>query len=170
MLPVHVTVAAVIEGTGDNKGRFLMVEETASNGAIVFNQPAGHLEENESLQQAIVREVFEETGLKFKPTALVGTYLLNPATNNRYYLRFCFTGYIAGNHTTAPQDDDIIAAHWMSKEDILAILPQHRSGLILDCLKDYLSGQRFPLELLPYSNNEEALQQSGIKFLTDYKL
>lgn len=170
MLPVHVTVAAVLEGTGENQGRFLMVEEKSSQGDIVFNQPAGHLEDNESLEQAIIREVYEETGIHFKPTALVGTYLLNPATNNRYYLRFCFTGYVEGQNQPSPNDSDIIAAHWMRKEEILNILPQHRSGLIVDCLKDYLSGQRFPLDSLPYSNDEEALQQTGIDFLRSYKL
>ncbi len=170
MLPVHVTVAAVIEGRGENQGKYLMVEEHASDGEVVFNQPAGHLEENESIEAAIIREVAEETGLDFKPTALVGTYLLNPATNNHHYLRFCFTGYISGDSKLEPQDDDIIAAHWMSKEQILDILPQHRSGLIVDCLKDYLSGKRTPLESLAFSNNEELLQSAGINFLNNYQL
>ncbi len=170
MLPVHVTVAAVIEGKGKHQGKFLMVEEKSSSGAIVFNQPAGHLEDNESLQDAIMREVLEETGINFKPTALVGTYLLNPAINKRYYLRFCFTGYVCGEGTLEPQDSDIIAAHWMNKEEILNIMPQHRSGLIVDCLQDYLSGQRFPLKSLLFSNNESALQTNGIEFLKHYKL
>ena len=170
MLPVHVTVAAVIEGKGSLKGKYLMVEERASNGDIVFNQPAGHLESNESLTDAIIREVKEETGVKFKPTALVGTYLLNPASNNHYYMRFCFTGFVQGNEKLAPEDDDIINAHWMTIDEILAILPQHRSGLIVDCLKDYLSGKRFSLESLAYSGNEEALQINGIEFLKNYKL
>ena len=39
----NVTVAAIVE----NDGRFLLVEEDADN-AIVINQPAGHLEKNES--------------------------------------------------------------------------------------------------------------------------
>ena len=53
----HVTVATIIE---DN-GRFLMVEELAE-GRAVFNQPAGHLEADESLIQAALRETLEETG------------------------------------------------------------------------------------------------------------
>ena len=53
----HVTVAAVVE----RDGRFLLVEEHTSNG-LQFNQPAGHLEENESLIDAVKREAFEETG------------------------------------------------------------------------------------------------------------
>ncbi len=58
----HVTVAAVIEQ--DN--RFLLVEEETLNG-LQFNQPAGHLEENEDLIAAVKREVQEETGMTHCP-------------------------------------------------------------------------------------------------------
>jgi ADP-ribose pyrophosphatase YjhB (NUDIX family) len=53
----HVTVATVIE----NDGKFLLVEELA-DGKAVYNQPAGHLDANESLEQAAIRETLEETG------------------------------------------------------------------------------------------------------------
>ena len=168
MLPIHVTVAAVIEGKGANKGKFLMVEEKSSAGDIVFNQPARHLERSESLEQAVIREVLEETGITFEPTALVGTYTLNPASNHRYYQRFCFTGKVIGDDTLAPQDSDIIAAHWMDLEQILSILPQHRSGLIVQCFQDYLSGQRFPLKSLICSSDEALIQDQGIEFLKQY--
>ena len=46
----HLTVAAVIE----NAGRFLMVEEGIA-GESVYNQPAGHLEDNETVIAAVVR-------------------------------------------------------------------------------------------------------------------
>ena len=55
----HVTVAVVVE----REGRFLMVEERCKqSGKMVFNQPAGHLEAGETLQQAALREAREETG------------------------------------------------------------------------------------------------------------
>ncbi len=47
----NVTVAAVIE----RDGRFLLVEEETDDG-IRFNQPAGHLDEGESLVDAAARE------------------------------------------------------------------------------------------------------------------
>ena len=62
-----VTVAAIIE----RDGRFLLVEEETSEG-IRLNQPAGHLDPLETLEQAVVREVLEETAHDFTPTALVG--------------------------------------------------------------------------------------------------
>ena len=52
----EVTVAAIVEVDG----RFLMVEERAA-GNLVLNQPAGHLEDRETLVEAAVRETREET-------------------------------------------------------------------------------------------------------------
>src|SRR3954471_8787925 len=65
-----VTVAAIIE----RDGLFLLVEEETSEG-VRFNQPAGHLDPHESLEQAVVRETLEETAHDFIPTALVGMYM-----------------------------------------------------------------------------------------------
>ena len=63
-----VTVAAICE----QDGRFLLVEEISkSSGKIVFNQPAGHLEDGETIEQAVVRETLEETCCHFTPKALI---------------------------------------------------------------------------------------------------
>ena len=55
----NATVAAVI---CDAEGRFLLVEEhdVKTNGSML-NQPAGHLEQGETLIEAVDREVLEET-------------------------------------------------------------------------------------------------------------
>ena len=65
----NVTVAALIE----RDGHYLMVEEETDEG-IRFNQPAGHLDEGESLIAACAREALEETAWHFAPAALVGIY------------------------------------------------------------------------------------------------
>lgn len=43
-----------------------IVEETI-NGKALWNQPAGHLEANETLLQAAERELWEETGIRATP-------------------------------------------------------------------------------------------------------
>ena len=86
-----VTVAAVAE----RDGRFLVVEERAS-GRLVLNQPAGHLEDGETLHDAVVRETFEESGWRFRPDAIVGIYLWRPTRPTRTFLRVAFSGR-AGN-------------------------------------------------------------------------
>lgn len=92
-----VTVAAIIE----RNGLFLLVEEETGDG-IRLNQPAGHLDPDESLQQAVVRETLEETAHDFAPTALVGTYLsryVSSTTGQEVtYLRFAFTGELGSRH------------------------------------------------------------------------
>ena len=139
-------VAAVIE----EDGRFLLVEENTPDG-VRLNQPAGHLEPDESLEQAVVRETLEETAHDFIPTELVGMYLMNFKSQDggadRTYLRFAFTGQL-GSFRNLPLDDGILRTVWMSYDEILACRARHRSPLLLQCIEDYLRGQRAPLSLL----------------------
>jgi phosphatase NudJ len=135
-----VTVAAIIE----RQGRFLMVEETDGvNPERVFNQPAGHVDPGESALAAVVRETLEETGLAFQPQHLIGLYHLQ-ARNGLDYLRICFCGTVPEDGTAAPQDPQILACHWLTREEILRSGP--RSSAVLHCIDDYLSGRRLPLE------------------------
>lgn len=139
----HVTVAAVIE----QDGLFLLVEETTDRG-IAFNQPAGHLEANEDLISAVKREVFEETAWLFQPQALVGVQLWQRDPLSPCFLRFVFTGHVNGHDADRTLDDGIIAAHWLSREQIAEKQAQLRSPLVLTSIDDYLNGQRYPLSLL----------------------
>ena len=65
----HATVATVVE----HDGKFLLVEEI-SQGRRVLNQPAGHLEPNESLIEAAIRETLEETCWEGGAHRLPGRY------------------------------------------------------------------------------------------------
>ena len=84
-LAPHITVATVIE----DQGRFLLVEELKA-GRLVLNQPAGHLEANENLREAAIRETLEETGWEVELTGLVGIYLYTAPSNGITYQRVCF--------------------------------------------------------------------------------
>lgn len=139
----NVTVAAIIE----QEGRFLLVEEHTSQG-IRFNQPAGHLEQDESLLAAVAREAREETAHEFEPQHLVGIYRWPAPGSDIIYLRFAFTGRTLAFHPEQELDEGIIRAAWMTPQEIRACRPQHRSPLVLRCVEDYLSGRRYPLELL----------------------
>ena len=141
-----VTVAAIIE----REGMFLLVEEETSDG-IRFNQPAGHLDPNESLEQAVVRETMEETAHDFVPTALVGMYMSRYRSSRTKlevtYLRFAFTGQVGASYDR-PLDQGILRAVWMSYDEMTACRAKHRSPLVMHCVEDYLSGKRAPLSLL----------------------
>ncbi|MFN3919777.1 MAG: NUDIX hydrolase [Methylohalobius sp.] len=137
----NVTVAAVIE----QAGRYLLVEEMI-DGQAVLNQPAGHLEEGETLPQAVVREVLEETGWRFEPQMLVAVQLYRVPTAALTFLRFAFTGriYWQENHRL---DEGILATHWLSRAEIEAQRKKLRSPLVLESIAAYESGCRYPLNI-----------------------
>ena len=138
-----VTVAAVCE----QDGRFLVVEERSkSSNQIVFNQPAVHLEDGESLIQAVIRETLEETQRHFTPQALIGLYRLRAVTG-KTYIRYAFSGCISEPDYSHELDTDIIRSHWLSLEDLYSST-QLRSKLVLKCIEDYRSGQNYPLDIL----------------------
>ena len=139
----NVTVAAVIQ----KDKRFLIVEEK-SNDHIVFNQPAGHLEENETILDAVKREVLEETAWDFKPEILIGIYLCPSPQANITYLRFCFAGSGIKHYPDRSLDESILRAVWMTKEELQANEQKMRSILVLRCIDDYLSGKSYSLDLL----------------------
>jgi 8-oxo-dGTP pyrophosphatase MutT (NUDIX family) len=137
-----VTVAAVIE----RGGRFLLVEEEVE-GRRVLNQPAGHLDPDESLVAACRREVLEETAHHFAPRALVGVYRWHYAAKDVTFLRFCFCGDIEGFEEGRALDRGIVAARWLSLDELVGKKAQHRSPLVEKCVRDFLAGKRFPLDL-----------------------
>lgn len=141
----NVTVAAVIE----HDGRFLLVEEETDDG-LRYNQPAGHLECREALVDAVVREVLEETAHHFRPTALVGIYSWRNEAKDVTYLRFAFAGDVTGVEAGRQLDDGIVAARWLTLDEVKATAARHRSPLILRCIEDWQAGRRHPLDLLTH--------------------
>src|ERR1700730_676980 len=139
--PPDVTVAALAE----RQGRFLLVEERITR-RLVFNQPAGHVERGETLLEAVVREVREETAWGFSPQALIGVYLWRNPSSGRSTMRFAFTGTVADHHAQQPLDRGIVCTHWLSREDLLEREQRLRSPLVLKCIEDYLGGTRLPLD------------------------
>lgn len=141
----HVTVAAVIEQ--DNK--FLLVEEETSTG-LRFNQPAGHLEENEDLIAAVRREANEETAWQFEPEHVVSIQIWRKKPSKPTFVRVCFAGFCHSHNPQQKLDEGIVATHWLSRDEIAAKMQQDRlrSPLVLISVDEYLSGQRYPLTLL----------------------
>ena len=142
----HVTVAVVVE----QEGRFLVVEERAERqDSPVFNQPAGHVEQGETLIEAACREALEETGWEVELTDLLGLYTFSPADKHgeMTYYRVCFAARALRHHPDRALDDGILRAVWMTPDELHAS-GRVRSPLVMNCVRDYLSGRRFPLDLI----------------------
>ena len=139
----NVTVAAIIH----HDDKFLLVEEDADNH-IVYNQPAGHLENNETLIEAIKREVLEETAREFIPESIVGLYLYPNPHVDIVYLRVCFQGVCGRHFPDRSLDEGIIQTVWMSRAALEQNQDKLRSPMVLNCIDDYLNGNKYPLDIL----------------------
>jgi 8-oxo-dGTP pyrophosphatase MutT (NUDIX family) len=151
-----LTVAAVVQR---EDGRFLVVEERIGT-AVVFNQPAGHVEDGESIPDAVIRETLEETAWHFVPQHLVGFYLWRNPVTSRSMLRVAFCGEVRAHDAARKLDRGILAAHWMTREALAAQPARLRSPLVLQCINDYLSGRRFDLTALNHMTVQPVAQSA----------
>lgn len=137
-----VTVATVVV----RDGHFLCVEESVA-GRLVLNQPAGHLEPDESLLDAALRETREETGWHVHLTHLVGLYQWRAPETGRHYLRVAFAADLLEEIPGATLDEGIVRTLWLTPEALQAEAARHRSPLVWQTVADYLGGSRHPLSL-----------------------
>ncbi len=138
----HVTVATVVE----KDGRYLLVHEEPE-GIAVYNQPAGHLDEGESLIAAAMRETLEETGWEVDIRGYLGVYRF-VAPNGITYMRHGFAASPRKYHKEAELDQGIIKALWLSYEEIQQRQHQMRSPMVINLIEDYRARHLYPLSLL----------------------
>jgi len=141
MFKPHVTVACVVHA----EGKFLVVEETI-NGKALWNQPAGHLEADETLVQAAERELWEETGIRATPQHFIRMHQWI-APDKTPFLRFLFVIELNEMCATEPHDSDIDRCLWVSAEEILQA-SNLRSALVAESIRCYQQEARYPLSLL----------------------
>ena len=146
-----VTVAAIISRDGRRGREFLLVEEHTPEG-LKLNNPAGHLDPEESPEEGVVREVLEETACRFTPDCIVGIYLSRfrrPATlEDVTFVRFAFGGTVGAPDPVRRLDDGIVRTVWMTRAELQASRARHRSPQVLGCIEDFLAGRRLPLDAI----------------------
>lgn len=108
------------------------------------------MDEGESLVAACVREALEETGCHVTPLALVGVYQWTVPAGDITYLRFAFDCRLEQVEAGRKLDDGIVAAHWLTLEELKATQDRHRSPLVLQCVEDWLAGRRVPLDTITH--------------------
>lgn len=139
----HITVATLVE----RDGKFLMVKEKSA-GRLVYNQPAGHVEIDESLPEAAIRETLEETAWLVELERLLGIYRYTSPDNGITYIRHCFIAKAVEPRTERELDKDISEALWLSLEELEQCEAQMRSPLVLEVIRDYLEGTNYPLSII----------------------
>ena len=123
--------------------RFLMTQERKYGST--WSIPGGRVEAGESLPEAAIREVFEETGV---PIALDGILRVENTPGEHARMRVLFTGYpIDDTPPKESADDESLRAAYLTLDEIRK-LPLRGAELAV-LLESVLGGGAvYPLELL----------------------
>ena len=144
------TVSYIVSAVVLREGRVLMMREAKKSCRGTWYLPAGRVEKNESLEDAVVREVLEETGLAFQPISIICV-----DSQGTSWFRFTFVGLITGGKLKSleEQDKESMEAGWFTSQEIftsLLLRARDICPLITAGLKWYESKQDNPVcRLLP---------------------
>ncbi len=141
----HVTVATIIE----KDGKFLMVEEDL-HGQKILNQPAGHLDEGETLVEAAIRETLEESAWQIEISYLIEFAQWTSPNSDTHFLRACFAGKAIEHFADQDLDKGIIRSLWMTRDEVAKNSHRLRSPLVLNHIDHYIAGKRFDLDFFSY--------------------
>jgi 8-oxo-dGTP diphosphatase len=105
-------VGAVIK---DPDGRLLLIKRGHEPGAGLWSLPGGRVEPGETEQQAVTREVLEETSLRVECRRLLGTAEL-PGPDGTVIDVSDYLAEVTGGELAAGDDAD--DARWVSAADL----------------------------------------------------
>jgi len=153
----HFTQSFAVVGAMIEKDhKILLVQENQGDDKGKWNQPAGWLDIGEDPIVAVKREIKEETGLDFTPTALMGIYSLakkyriKPDGGFAHGVKLIFRGHVTGSFMEP--NDEIGQLKWFSLEEI----EQDAGNLLRDAdikqeARDYFANKSYPLEIIHHT-------------------
>lgn len=126
----------------EKDGKLLMVQEAQAKAYKKWNFPAGHLEDNEDIKSAAIREAKEESGYDIKLTGLLT--VASPKLDHPLFI--IFTGEVTGGEANA-DPAEILDVKWIPINEI-SKLDLRMKYAITGIVKKYQSGQIYPLDLI----------------------
>lgn len=148
-----VVVGAIIE----QEGKILLIRELEGHDKGKWNQPAGWVDPGEDLLAAVKREIKEETGLEFEPTAIVGIYsIVKERLKSKieagvpHGIKIIYKGTVSG--AIGNFVDEVAEVNWFDPHEIENMNSEIlRDEDIKQEVKDYLSGVAYPLNLIHHT-------------------
>jgi 8-oxo-dGTP pyrophosphatase MutT (NUDIX family) len=124
------------------------VEEDRGGPHTLLNQPAGHLEPDERIREAALREVREETAWQVGITDYLGMYVYQTPDGHTFHSHGFFGMALA--HLGNDLDRGILATHWLTLEELedLERKGRLRSPMVMRRVRDSLAGKFFPMNVI----------------------
>ena len=161
---IKVAVDAVVFGYSDYKLKILLIQQKFGTTTNKWALPGGFVKDIETLEQAVIRELNEETGVKANYLEQLYTF---GATNRDERARVITISYIAlinPKNYSLKADTDAKDAKWFDINDVPKLAFDHKDIITkgLERLKTKINYQPIGFELLnskfPFSDLENLYQ------------
>lgn len=120
----------------DNK---ILLQKRALESGLEYGLIGGHVEQHESLKQALVREVFEESGIIIKDSDLSFQYLIDRKLGSAHKAHFIFYASSWEGRPYNKESDKHMDISWHSLND----LPQELGPLSKLAIQSLTSHQTY---------------------------
>ena len=138
----HAIVGCLVE----HNGKFLIVQESKPGRKGLWNLPSGHVDDDETLAQAAIRETREESGYEVELTSFIGVYQTVYRDLKLNVSGPVFLGKVVGGKLTksAPHPD----VKWVTADELLAMCERGEFWTKYPpiLLKDYQRRGAYPLD------------------------
>ena len=121
-------MAIIVGGVLEKEGKYLLVQEAQEKCYGKWNLPAGCLESNETLLEAAMREIKEESGLDVKLTGVC--QLGNKKLEDDIFISIVFSTIVLSDNIKF-DSKEILDARWFSYEELLSMRAQLRSEKLI---------------------------------------
>jgi ADP-ribose pyrophosphatase YjhB (NUDIX family) len=106
---ISLSVDAVVE----KNGKILLIRRKKGPFANSFSLPGGKVEPREKVEDALKREIFEETNLKIKPVEILGVYSDPKRDPKKHKVSITFVARLTGSKAKAKAKDDAKSIEWL---------------------------------------------------------
>jgi 8-oxo-dGTP diphosphatase len=126
-----ILVAKALILDSQNNCLVLRRSKTHPDSALKPDLPGGQVDEGETLQQAIGREIAEETGLSVEPEKIHVLFATTDASRGRNMIRFTAATRIAGPKPAVTISWEHDSAQWMPLGEVLGHMehPEYLKGI-----------------------------------------
>ena len=124
-----ISAAIIVQG-----GKVLMVRRAIGENELLWQFPAGAIEDGETAEQAAVRETLEETGLTVEAVKLLGERV-HPKTGR--LMSYTAAAAVSGVAHVA-DDEELDAVAWVSHSEISDYVPYGLFGPVQEYLDEAL--------------------------------
>lgn len=140
---MKIYVSTVVE----NEGKFILVRENKEQCYGKWNIPSGHVEENEFITRAAVREVKEETNLDVELAGLIAVY--NNMFENFNSISFVFSCNITQKTKIDFDKNEIIETNWFTFEELKNMKEELRDyDYVIETIRRYRDNDIKPLNTI----------------------